>query len=459
MPLFPFSPPRSALPRRTTMDSLIPIGIITLLILLNGIFVAAEFAIVGAPRASIERLASEGNRVARKVSKILHTPRLQDRYIATAQLGITFASLGLGMYGEHTLADWIFGVLEGLNTPSWLAAHALASILSVSILTYFHIVVGEMVPKTLALQYAERTVLWITPPMLWIKLAFYPLVVGLNGIGNTILKLMGVDRQVASSFYLTPEELQYVIQESQAGGRLREESGRVLKDLLEFANLTAAEVVVPRMQVIGIPLNASPEELKEVMKSSRHSRYPVFEGDLDHILGVVHIKDLLRLLLDGQTLTRDNLRRVPYVPQTSSLEVVLAAMHRRRTHMAVVMDEYGGTAGIITIEDLFEEVVGEIDEGVPGIPESYRDSLGRMHVAGTLRLDEVGEQLGISLEHEEVFTVSGLILMLLERQPRVGDSVVYDSVQFEVTTVKGHGVGESIVTLLPSEEQHSGETL
>ena len=362
------------------------------------------------------------------------------------------------MYGEHTLAEWIFGLLEGVKAPSWLAAHALASILSVTVLSYFHIVVGEMVPKSLALQYAERTVLWITPLMLWIKLAFYPLVVSLNGIGNAILKLMGVDRQLASGYYLTPEELQYVIQESQTGGMLREESGRVLKDLLEFGELTAAEVMVPRVRITGIPLDASPEELKEVIESSRHSRYPVFEGDLDHILGVVHIKDILRLLLDGHPLTRDYLRRVPYVPETSNLEVALAAMHRKRTHMAVVMDEYGGTAGIITIEDLFDEVVGEIDEGRRKTPENYRDSLGRLHVPGTIRLDEVGEQLGVALEHEEVFTVSGLILMLLERQPRVGDSVIYDGVRFEVTAIEGHGVGESIATLILPEEQHSDET-
>ncbi len=433
------------------MDNLIAVGIIVLLILLNGLFVAAEFAIVGAPRASIERLAMEGNRVARRISRILHDPRLQDRYIATAQLGITFASLGLGMYGEHTLVGWIYNLLDDLKIPGRFAAHTLASILSITILTYFHIVVGEMVPKSLALQYAERAVLWITPPMLWIKLAFYPLVVGLNGIGNVMLKLIGIDRQMTSGYYLTPEELQYVIQESQAGGMLREESGRVLKDLLEFGDLTAAEVMAPRVRIIGIPLDASAEQIKEIVESSRHSRYPVFKEDLDHILGVVHIKDLLRLLLDGRPLTLETLRRVPYIPETSTLEVALAAMHRRRTHMAVVMDEYGGTAGLLTIEDLFEEVVGEIEEGVLRPSGIYRDSAGRLHVSGTIRLDEVGEQLGITLEHGEVFTVSGLILTLLSRQPKVGDSISYGGVRFEVTTVEGHGVGESIVTPIPPE--------
>lgn len=218
----------------TAVDDVMAVGIIGVLILLNALFVAAEFAIVGVPRASVERAAASGHRVAMRVSRILHNPILQDRYIATAQLGITFSSLGLGMYGEHTLAVWIFNLLENHHTPSWLAAHALSSFLSVTILTYFHIVVGEMVPKSLALQYAERTVFWVTPPMSWINFVLYPLVVSLKRTGNMILKLMGVDRHHAAGHYLSPEELQYVIQESRAGGLLREESGRVLKDLLEF---------------------------------------------------------------------------------------------------------------------------------------------------------------------------------------------------------------------------------
>ncbi len=435
---------------------MIALGIITLLILLNGLFVAAEFAIVGAPRASIDHLAAEGNRIARRVSRIMHEPILQDRYIATAQLGITLASLGLGMYGEHTLAEWIFDLLEGLNAPSWLAAHTVASILAITILTYFHIVIGEMVPKSLALQFAERVVLWITPVMLWIKMLFYPLVIGLNAMGNGVLKLMRVDRQLASGYYLSSEELQYVIQESQAGGMLREESGRVLKDLLEYGNLAAAEVMVPRVRIIGIPLGASPEEIKETIRTSRHSRYPVFEDDLDHILGIVHIKDLLRLFLDGNPLTKDHLRSVPYVPETSKLEVVLAAMRRRRTHLAVVMDEYGGTAGVVTIEDLFEEVVGEMEEGAQKAPEAYRDNIGKLHVSGTMRLDEVGEQLGLLLEHEEVVTISGLVLMLLDRQPRVGDKVVYENIEFTVVALKGKGVEECMVIPLSGKESESG---
>ncbi len=430
---------------------MITILIIVVLILLNAVFVAAEFAIVGAPKASIERKAMKGHRRARRVRKILQDPVLQDRYIATAQLGITFASLGLGMYGEHMLAQWLGAAMTNLPLPYWLPPHTLDSVLAVGVLTYFHIVFGEMIPKSIALQYGEKTALFINPFMGAMRRCFYPLVFLLNGIGSGVLKLMRVDRKITVGHYLTSEELQYIVSESEQEGLIRAESGQVLRDLLEFGDLTAEEVMVPRVSILGIPLNASPNEIKQILKKSAHSRYPVFEGDLDHILGLVHIKDLLRLIMEDRPITRNDLRHVPYVPETSRLDSVLAGMRRRRTHMAVVMDEYGGTAGLITIEDLFEEVVGDIQEGVPGHDRIYQDGQGRIYVAGTMRLEEVGEHLGIPLEHEDVYTVSGLILMLLDRQPRLGNTVTLGRVKFEVTAVRGHGVAECIVTVLPEE--------
>lgn len=415
------------------------------LILLNGFFVAAEFAIVGTPKATVERRALEGHRAARSISKIIHNPRLQDRYFATAQLGVTLASLGLGMYGERTLATVVQKLLATSGAPHWLIVHALDGVAAVALLTYFHIVIGEMVPKSLALQYAERTGLWIIRPMIWCKFIFYPLVIVLNTLGNAILRLFRVKRQLTSSHYLGPEELQYVVRESQAEGMLRAEAGNVLRDLLEFSKLTAGKVMVPRVRIVGIPADATTSDLKAIVRASRHSRYPVYKGDLDHILGLVHIKDLLRLLIQNRSLMPANLRPIPYVPKTARLDSVLTAMRRNRTHLAVVMDEYGGTAGLVTIEDLFEEVVGTIEESPAKLPEVYRDAEGRLHVSGMMRLEEVGEEIGRQLKHEQVVTVSGLVLMLLDRRPRVGDVVVYDQLQFEVIAVKGYGVGECIV--------------
>ena len=422
--------------------------IITVLILLNALFVAAEFAIVGVPKASIDRRAAEGNTLARAVQAVLRDPRRQDRYIATAQLGITVASLGLGMYGEHVLAEAIYGLLAYPGLPALLASHTLASIVAVAILTYFHIVVGEMVPKSLALQRAETLALWITPPMLWTKNIFFPFVVGLNALGNLILRVVGVRRHVAhAERYYTPEELQLIVQESEDLGAIRAESGRMLQELFEFGDLTAAQVMVPRVRISGIELGTSSRELRDLVARAPHTRYPIYERDLDHIVGVIHIKEILRVLMDDETIEPSHARPVPLMPETAELDDVLDTMRRERTQMVVVLDEHGGTAGIVTLEDLFEEVVGEIQEG-PDAPPVYRDVDGRLRVKGTMRIDEVGQQFDIDLEHEDVDSVSGLILTLLGRTPAVGDTVRYERLQFQVTKIKGHGVEEAAVTLV-----------
>jgi len=427
---------------------MIELAIITVLILLNGIFVAAEFAIVGAPKAAIDARAAQGDRLARLVQRVLRDTQLQDRYIATAQLGITLASLGLGMYGEHVLADAIYHALDSSGIPAWIVSHGVASVTAVAILTYFHIVVGEMVPKSLALQQAERLACWITPPMLWTKNILYPFVVTLNGLGNKLLKLIGVNRQAQNAEqYYTPEELQLIVQESGELGILRTESSEMLQALFEFGDLTAGQVMVPRVRILGIQVGMQPGAIRELLADQTHTRYPVYEKDLDHIVGMVHIKDLLRLLVHEETITAAHARAVPVVPETAELDTVLTVMRRDRTQMAVVIDEHGGTAGVVTLEDLFEEVVGDIEEGLSAGPQVYRDRQGRLRVPGTMRVDEVGRHFDLDLEHEDVDSVSGLILTLLGRPPVVGDSVKWERVQFEVMAVKGHGVEEAAVCL------------
>jgi CBS domain containing-hemolysin-like protein len=441
-------------------EILVALVVIAVLIFLNGLFVAAEFALVMAPRAAIEQLAEQRHRAALALRKILTDARLQDRSIATAQLGITLASLGLGMYGEHVLAEWIGHGLGLLGVSSWVGAHAAASILSIALLTYLHIVLGEMIPKSLALQRPQAAALWLIRPVQWMQLIAFPLVVTLAGLGNGVLRLFGIRRQPAGQErYYTAEELQYVVRESQEGGLLRAESGRVLNDLLEFGDITAGEVMVPRTAAVGIPAGARPERFKEVIRASRHTRYPVFEGDLDHILGVVHLKDLFRTLLAEQSLPSEIVRSVPRVPEALTLDRVLEAMRSARAQMVVVMDEHGGTAGILTMEDLFEEIVGDVEEagGTDAHPEIYRDKDGVLHAAGAVRLPEVGEHLGVELEHEEVDSVSGLVLLLLGRPAVEGDAVEYDGLRFEVAAVAGHGVAECRVTPLEETSATSEE--
>ena len=420
--------------------------IILLLVLANGLFVAAEFAIVGATRASIDHQAAQGNRLAQRVARVLEDPREQGRYIATTQVGITLASLGLGMYGEHVLAEWIAAWLAPYDDSPWIAAHALASGVALGILTYMHIVLGEMVPKGLALQSADTTVLYVSPVIEALGVAIKPLVVALSAAGTALLRVVGIRRQEADAErYHTPEELEYIVRESHEGGMLRGEAGTILRELFEFGDLTAAQAMVPRVRLVGIPVETEIDELRQLVRTHSHTRYPVYAGDLDHIVGSVHIKALLRHFIAGRPVTARDARPVPYIPATMAMDDVLAAMRRNSAQMAVVLDEYGGTAGLVTIEDLFEEVVGEIEEGRERAP-IVRDGDGRFIVRGTVRLKDVGEKLGIPLEHPDVESVSGLVLTELGRPATAGDVVVWNSIRVEVRTAAGLGVGDAIVS-------------
>ena len=233
---------------------------------------------------------------------------------------------------------------------------------------------------------------------------------------------------------------------------LRSESGQVLQELFEFGELTAGQVMVPRVRITGIPVGSGPDELRRLLGHTPHTRYPIYEGDLDHIVGTYHIKDLLRLLLNNTTVTAAGARSAPVVPETALVDAVLGTMRRERAQFAVVIDEHGGTSGVVTLEDLFEEVVGEIDDSHGSRSAPRRDSHGRLRVPGTMRLDELGQLFDLELTHEEVDSVSGIVLTLLGRPPRVGDTVRYDRMQLDVTAMKGHGVEEAAVTLLPPVE-------
>lgn len=429
------------------LAAFVPVAIVTVLILLNGLFVAAEFAIIGAPRATIDRLAHTGSRPALMVQRIVADPRELDRFIATAQLGITVASLGLGMYGEHLLAQWIAGKLEALGAGRWIAAHTIGSVVSIGVLTYFHIVIGEMVPKSIALSRADRAVLWITPVMRVIQFVFFPFVVFLNGIGNLALRLIGIKRH-ASSFdsVRTPDELAYIVRESQAGGMLRRESAAVVQELLEFGELTAAQVMVPRVKVVGLDLDDGSAAVLDILESSPHTRYPVMDGDLDHIVGIAHVKDLLGGLPANTKVASLPVRPVPYVPESATTEEILARMRVERSQLVVVMDEHGGTAGIVTLEDLLEEVVGELTDDATAPSEIRKREDGRWIVAGTVRLVDAGEAISAELEHPDVESVSGLVLALLGRPPRVGDVVEHEGAMVEVVSVRGQGVHEALIS-------------
>ena len=425
---------------------LFTLGVIVVLLLANALFVAAEFAIVGVPRTSVERLASHGNTLARRVLRILEHAKRRDRYLATTQIGVSLASLGLGMYGEHVIAEWIGNWLEPMTIARFVAAHTVGSIVAVAILTYAHLVVGEMVPKALALQSAEHTAMWVSPLIETIEKAILPLVVSLDALRAMVVRAIGIEGEVAEEErYHSTEELQLIIEESKEEGLLRGESGRILSELFEFGDLTAGQVMVPRVRLVSIGVGTTADRLREIVRMRPHTRFPVHTGDPDDILGSVHIKDLLRHIVSNQPITPADARPVPYIPNTMPLDEVLGAMRRTRAQMAVVMDEHGGTAGIVTIEDLFEEVVGDIDEGRGRTP-IWREPTGRLLVRGTVRLKDAGDAIGRSLEHPDVQTISGLVLSLLGRPAVVGDVVTWNNVRIEVAAVAGRGVLDAALT-------------
>jgi CBS domain containing-hemolysin-like protein len=428
-------------------------------VVINGLFVTAEFALISTPRAAVEYRAAQGDHLAKRILALLTTPNLQDRYIATSQLGITVASLGLGMFAEHDIAAWLEVHIAIPETWRFITSAGVGGLIAVTALTFVDIVLGEMVPKSLALQHAEQLARIVYWPMRIASLVMLPLVATLSVIGRACLALVGVKRSSnAHEQFHTPDELRLIIEESERGGALRSEAGHLLTELFAFGDLTVGQVMVPRVRVVGLPIGATPEAIREFLIKHRHTRFPVFDGDLDHIVGMMHVKDLLRRIVANEGISATDARPIPVVPVTKPLDDVLTTMQRAHAHMAVVIDEHGGTAGVVSIEDLVEEVVGDIDDGAPQTQPIVTNEDGSVRAAGTVRLDELGQALGVTIEHEEVDSVSGLVLATLDRPPKVGDTIVYGDIRLTVTAIAGRGVAEVRAALEPTADETDSDT-
>ena len=429
-------------------EVLLPVVIISLLILLNGLFVAAEFAIVGARGSRIETLVAEGVPAAKAVGRTLESAANQDRYIAVAQVGITLATVGLGMYGEPAIAGWLYGPLEALLGVSSAAAHTVGTVVAVAVMTYFHVVVGEMIPKALALQTPERTAIGVSYPMRVMGVLFFPLVASLNAAATGLMRLFRVPAAVGHARLHSPEELELLVGESAQGGALAGEQGALINNIFDFGDRLAHQLMTPRPRVRGVALGSSEEALEELVASSRFSRYPVYEDSLDRIVGVVHIKDLILQKVRGEKLElKSVLRRAPRVPEHLPAESLLATFRRLRVHMAVVMDEFGGTAGIVTLDDVVEEVVGEVRDG-PGDPPLVELLDSKTLVArGDVLLEELNDDYALAL-FSEAATLGGLVLERLGRAASVGDTVRLERVKLTVEETERFAVRRVRVVLL-----------
>jgi CBS domain containing-hemolysin-like protein len=415
-----------------------------LLLLLNGFFVGAEFALIAARRSKLEHLAEEGDRRARLA---LRSVRELSLMLAGAQLGITMASLGLGALAEPAVARLIEVPLDSAGLSPGLV-HSLSFAIALTIVVFFHMVIGEMAPKNIAIAEPQRSALWIAPPFRLYTTLFRPFIVMLNLLANAGVRLFRIEPQDELLTAHSAEEIGLMISEAARGGMIDRFEQVLLTGAVRFNRRDAGSVMVPRTEIVAIPLDATPSDVEDLVRTEGHSRYPVHAGDLDNIVGFFHSKDLLRIKPDqrDRPLPRQFIRRMLVVPESRRLHPLLIDMKRERSHFALVIEEHGGTAGIVTLEDVLEELVGDIrdehDEDELGV---IRLDTNRYLVPGTRRSDEAERALGLDLPEGEYETVAGFLMARLGRVPKRRDDVEYDGWRLQVRSMQRRRVVQVVV--------------
>lgn len=420
-------------------DILIRLTAVFVLIGLNAFFVAVEFALVSTHRARIDQLAVRGDGAAARVQRMLEDP---DRILAASQLGITMASLALGWVGESTIAAIVQPVISYLPL-SEVIAHTIGLVISFSVITALHIIVGEQAPKTFAIRYPETTAMSVARPTLLFDQVFRPFIWVLDAGTAGFLRLVGVKPVGHHGTVYTLEELQVLLAESREAGVVEHGEQQIISRAIEFGDRQVREVMIPRTDVNGVPAASSIHDVLDVFQAHSHARFPVYRESLDDIIGVVTVKDILRYLAvhrEGyQHSIRDLIRPAFYVPETKELNDLMAEMRERHAQMAIVLDEHGGTAGVVTAEELTEELVGRMsDELVAEDPDVEHLGEGRAVIDAQMRVDEANEELGLRLpEGEEYETVAGLMLEILQHVPVAGETVDVAGVELAVVAMRG----------------------
>jgi magnesium and cobalt exporter, CNNM family len=420
---------------------------IVALVAANAFFVAAEFALVASRRTRIEAMIRRGDRKARTVRQALSNLY---RLLSATQLGITLTSILLGYVAEDTVAhlfrDWFRALPPAL---AFLTRGGIASIVAVGAISFLHVVFGELVPKTWAITHPEGTSRWVATPLIvfsWITRPFNFL---LNASARLVLRLLGVTSSNPELDRVhSPEEIRMLVEQSRKTGGLGAGDARLLEGVFEFSEKNAREVMTPRTQIVALPADASLAEAADRVAAAGRSRYPVTGESLDDVVGIVHAKDILRGLLSGSdAAVQDIARPAFFVPGTREVEDVLADMKRQKVHLAMVLDEFGGTAGLVTMEDLLEEIVGpiydEYDQAPATVPGAAAGSAGGgvPILAGSTEISDVNRVLKLHLDDADYTTIGGLLFGRLGRLPKVGDRVNLEGATFEILEMDGRRVG------------------
>jgi CBS domain containing-hemolysin-like protein len=429
------------------------IGLIAVVFLVaaNGLFVATEFAYVAVRRSRIEQLAGNGQARAKL---LLASLKDLDNYIAATQLGITMSSLALGWVGEPALAHIIEPPVEAL-VGGWApaVAHGAAVGVAFALITTMHIVLGELAPKTLALQRSEATALWVAAPIAIFNRVFRPFIWVMNAAGRAVVAPFGIRPASEHEGNLAPEELELVIQASARAGLLSTSELMLARRALEFSAIQADQIMVPRTEVAAIDSESSLEEILNVVERHQHTRYPVFEEDLDHILGVLDAKDLLKLVRSGSTDWRPLVVPAVAIPESVSVEVAVQAMRAKQVQLVVLIDEHGGTSGILTADEVLYRLLGRWLGGGRQQGETVRPlAAGNLLVSGLALIADVEDATGAELASEDYDTIGGFIMHRLGRIPRIGDRIEVPGYQFRIMAMDGRRVDRVLVV-----KQHSRE--
>jgi CBS domain containing-hemolysin-like protein len=428
-----------------TASLLLRLGGVALLVLANALFVAAEFSLVASRRTRIEAMIRRGDVKAKLARRALGSLR---RMISGTQLGITLASLGLGWLGEPAVASAIRRLFDGLAEPfGALATHGVAVAIAFLAITYLHIVLGELTPKALSLLYPERVASWLSGPLILFTIATNPFIWVLNASANGMLRLFGAKGPSERERLHSPEELRMLVEQSTRAGALDRDDARLLTGVFEFSEKNAREVMTPRTQMVALRATDTVAQAADRVAAAGRSRYPVYRASLDDIVGIVHAKDVLAALRrSGPDAGLEPLMRpAHFVPGSREVEDVLADMKLRKAHMVIVLDEFGGTAGLVTMEDLLEEIVGQIEDEYDRGPRFSASSAAETEVfPGYAELPDINERLHLALASGDYTTLGGYLFGALGRLPAVGDRVsVPGGGAFEITAMEGRRVAEA----------------
>lgn len=410
---------------------------VVFLVLLNGFFVAAEFALVSARPNLIAQLANEGSRAARAAQKAMNQPT---RFISGCQVGITVASLSLGWITEPAIAHRFEPLLDNvLEDNAWLGAHVVGAALAILLVTSLHIVIGEQVPKMIAVQRSERTILATAPVVRWVSQPIRPFVAALYGLTDLVLNALGLSRQAEHSLVYTEDELRLLVSASRMEGYLDPGEQEMIERIFKFAEVESDEIMVPRTEMKALPASASFAEAIALVASTGHSRFPVYGDDLDDLVGVFHAKDLLRHSgNDASFNIRKFVRPVLFVSERTPLDELLATMKAKRSHIAIVVDEYGGTAGLVTLEDVLERIVGEVqDRADPVSADAEELENGVVRVSGLLPIGDINDRFGTHIDDDYYNSLGGFVFGQLGRKPEIGDEVRANGHSFRVVELDG----------------------